>query len=150
MDNYGNEEWELFNRTNKEIDDIYHQFAVKNSMSDSVFWIFYNLYIKTECTQKDICSDWQFSKQTINSAIKDLENKNYIELKYKENNKKNKIISITEKGKEYADKAILKIIEIEKNVYKKTDKEEFNKAIHFFQEQAILLKEEIEKDGGIK
>ncbi len=147
MQDIGAEKWELLNKTNKEIDDIYHQFALKNNLSDTTFWIFYNLYVKGECTQKDICSEWQFPKQTINSAIKELSNKKYIELRHKEDNRKSKIISLTNEGREISEKIIKKVVDIEQRVYTKTNKEEFDKVIKFFQEQATLLREEFKKEN---
>lgn len=141
-----NEKWMLISKLNKEFDELYHKISVHYNLSDSSFWILYTLYEnKQGYTQKEICSDWYFSKQTINSSIKDLENKKYIELKYENNNKKNKKICLTELGLEIAKNTVKKVIEAENRAFSKINKKELDKVINFFQVQLDSLKEEMNK-----
>lgn len=141
-----NEKWALINQLNKEIDDLYHRAAIYYNLSDSAFWILYTLYQnKQGCTQKEICSDWYFSKQTINSAIKELEKKEYISLNYESNNRKSKRIVLTPKGIEIAKNTVGKIIEAENIAFSKTNEKELDKVIEFFQVQLSNFKEEINK-----
>lgn len=141
-----NEKWIVISKINKEFDDLYHKIAVHYNLSDSSFWILYTLYENRQgCTQKQICSEWCFSKQTINSAIKDLIKKQYIVLKYENDNRKNKIICLTQEGLEIAKNTIEKVIEVENIAFSKVDRKDFDFVIHFFQVQLSSFKEEINK-----
>lgn len=139
-----NEKWELISKLNKEFDDIYHKIALHYNLSDSTFWVLYTLYDnKYELTQKEICQDWYYSKQTINSAIKDLEKKEYIVLSYKEGSNKSKIVSLTNKGKKVAKESVGRIIEIENSAFSKIDGKEFDMVIDFFKKNIAVFKEEL-------
>ena len=58
-----------FNRLEKELNDLYHDVALKMGISDSAFSIFYILYTLGDgCLQKDICYEIFANKQTVNSS----------------------------------------------------------------------------------
>ena len=58
-----------FNRLYKELDDLYHNLALRQGLSDSASIILYALYLLGDgCLQRDICDLSYISKQTINSA----------------------------------------------------------------------------------
>lgn len=140
-----NKQWETLNKINREWDNLYHQVALKSNLSDSNFWVLYCLCSNEEgITQMDICYEWNFNKQTVNSAIKDLKTKGYIDLKYEEGNNKSKKIVLTEKGKEIS-KKVQEVIKVENIVANKTDEKQFEEVIHFFKEQLDLFKEEIKR-----
>lgn len=139
-----NEKWETISKLNKEFDELYHKIALHYNLSDSAFWVLYTLYDnKYELTQKEICQDWYYSKQTINSAIKDLEKKEYIVLSYKEGSNKSKIVSLTNKGKKVAKESVGRIIEIENSAFSKIDGKEFDMVIDFFKKNIAVFKEEL-------
>lgn len=141
------EKWETICKIMKEFDEVYHKIATYYNLSDSSFWILYALYQnKQGCTQKELCTDWCINKQTINSSIKYLQNKEYIMLKSEENNKKYKRVLITEKGLELAEKTVKKAMEIENRAFKNIDQKEMDMVINFFKTQLALLKEETEKE----
>lgn len=53
-----------FNRLEKELNDLYHDVALKMGISDSAFSIFYILYTLGDgCLQKDICYEIFANKQ---------------------------------------------------------------------------------------
>lgn len=139
--NKNNKCWEKLNKINKEFDNLYHLYALKNNISDSTFIVLYSLYNYEEgLTQMDICVEWNISKQTINSTIKDLKDKEYIDLINIDG--KNKKIVLTTKGKEKT-KCIEEIVKIENSIASKTNEEEFNKLISFYQEQLNMFKDAI-------
>lgn len=140
-----NKKWEKLNKMNKEWDNLYHQVALKSNLSDSSFWILYCLCNNEDgCTQMDICYEWNFSKQTVNSAIKDLKEKGYIELILEDGNKKSKKIILTDKGKE-ASKKLIEVVRIENQIAEQTDQKQFEEVVNFFQNQLSLFKNEINK-----
>lgn len=65
----------VFNQIYKEMDETYHLYAKQHGLSDANLWLLYSLYESEALTQKEICSVWHYSPQTINSALKNLEKK---------------------------------------------------------------------------
>ncbi len=141
-----NEKWEEICKCMKEFDEVYHKLATYFNLSDSSFWILYDLYTaKDGYTQKELCDNWYVSKQTINSAIKYLLKKEYITLTHEEDNKKNKKIFLSDKGRDIAQKTIEKVLEIENKSFINIDIKEMNIVINFFKKQATILKSETNK-----
>ena len=105
-----------FNQLLKKMDNIYCKLAKSSGLSDTAFWIIYTIKNEKETyKQKDLCIMWSYSKQTINSALKKLEEQNIIQLVAVPENKKDKKIILTEYGEHIAEKFIKPVNEIEKN-----------------------------------
>lgn len=63
----------------KRIEAIYYKLALNFKMSESAFWILYALAeADHECSQQEISEELSISRQTINSAIQGLVQKEYI------------------------------------------------------------------------
>lgn len=140
------DKWSMIMRINKEIDDLYHNIANYFELSDSIFWILYSLYEKQEgLTQKEICSNWAYSKQTINSAIKKLLDLKYIEMENNIPNNYGKKIFLTSLGLDVAEKTIKKVMEAEDKSFSKIKEEDMDKVISVFEKSYSLFKNEIEK-----
>ncbi|MCI8587342.1 MAG: MarR family transcriptional regulator, partial [Clostridia bacterium] len=138
--------WTLITKINKEFDELYHKLAVNYNLSDSSFFILYYLYeAKEPCTQKEICDNWYFNKQTINSAIKKLEDIGYITRNNVDNNRPNRKILLTKLGIEIAEKTVAKIMKIEDIAFSKISEEELDHTIKLLQESLSFFKEEVEK-----
>ena len=132
------------NCLNEEIESLYHQASVKLGVSDSVSFVLYMTYInKGKCLLYDIYKSSGISKQTINSAIRKLENEDIIYLeKY---NGKSKIVCLTEKGKEYANKTAKKLYEAEFSTFKDWDKKEMEIYLELMEKHRNSFKKQIEK-----
>ena len=53
-----------------QIDEYYHELAVKQNLSDSALLVLWSLMELGEgCTQRDICGQFALSKQTVNSSV---------------------------------------------------------------------------------
>lgn len=77
-----NEHLHAFNAFYKELSHIYHEEALAAGISDSAFEVLYCLStLEDGCCQKHIAQASFLSKQTINSSIKALEKKGWIELR---------------------------------------------------------------------
>ncbi len=120
-----------FDQLLKKMDSIYCRLAKSSGLSDTAFWILYTVKNKKETyKQKDLCVIWSYSKQTINSALKKLEEKNIIQLEFIPENKKDKKILLTEYGEKIAKEFIEPINEIEKESLSKI--KEKSKLINLF------------------
>ena len=73
----GKDSWDplaTFNQLYKEMDEIYHQYARGHGISDTALWLLYSLYLSdVPYTQREICSEWHYPPQTLNSALKTLD-----------------------------------------------------------------------------
>lgn len=89
---------QMFNQVCKETNVIYHDYAAKNGISDTAFWIMYSVYYYGEgITQKNICEEWFYSAQTVNSSLKTMEKNGLIILEPSNDNKKEKQIHLPKK-----------------------------------------------------
>ncbi|MCI9272042.1 MAG: winged helix-turn-helix transcriptional regulator [Dorea sp.] len=68
------------------------------------------------CTQKKISRRLLIPKQTINKVFKDFESKGFVEQFPMPEDKRNKVIRFTKKGKEYADTIVPELRKVELSV----------------------------------
>ena len=103
----------LYNDIYKKNNDTYRELARRSGMSECAFWIFYSIKISVDgITQKEICEMMYEPKQTVNSAIKKLEQQGYLYLE-KEENTRSKRVYLTEKGEQIAEKFAIPVISSE-------------------------------------
>lgn len=144
MENIIDQKWTELSKCINEFELEYHRLANYYKLSDSSFWTLYELYCNEDgCTQKELYTDWCLNKQTINSSVKALTKEGYIKLEYLDDSKKFKKLKLTEKGKEIAKNTVGKVIELEKEVFKKTDEKEMEMVINFFKNQTTALKNKV-------
>ena len=99
-----------------EINALYHEAAIKMGISDSVQNILYVLYEKDgRCLQSEVSKLTGISRQTINSAIRNLEKDGIV---YLEQGKgRNTILCLTEKGKKFAEEKMYPLYEAENKTW---------------------------------
>lgn len=101
-----------FNRLFRESNKLYHDLAVKLSLSDSAITILYMLcQLGDGCLQKDICEQSCNSKQTINSSVRRLEQAGYLTLTPGKG--RDMHMFLTEAGKQLVSEKIAPVIERE-------------------------------------
>ncbi len=105
---------ELLNQNDKNLDELYHSYAASVHLSDTAFWILYIAWTQGDgCTQKEICDSWSYSRQTINTALKNLERRGILCLKTAEGNRKTKRIYFSPEGKAFADRVVAPFVRAE-------------------------------------
>lgn len=88
-----------YNGLYKENNEIYHHLARHFGLSDTAFWILYTLREQGGCvSQSQLCGELFLSKQTIHSALKQLEQGGFLQLENVPNNRKNKLVRVTPPG----------------------------------------------------
>ncbi len=91
----------------KEGNAMYEEWAKKRGLSSNSVLVLYSLYeLKENCTQKSISQKWSIPKQTINTILKEFSANGYIELLTDKEDKRNKLITLTPKGRTYAGEII--------------------------------------------
>lgn len=135
-----------YNSLYKEMDDVYHSLARHYGISDCAFWILYMLR-ETEhsLTQSNICEQLFLSKQTVNSALKNLEKAGYVVLKPLNGNQKNKQIQLTSAGDALAQRTIDCVFTMEHNAFAQFPDQERTLFLQLKQKYVTLLQQEAEK-----
>lgn len=140
-------EYDKINQLFKSYNHLYHKLAVLYDLSDSAFDILYALqWFKDPCTPTDITDFCCSSKQTIHSALKKLEADGCIRIESSPQNKKNRIVILTEKGKDLAQRTVQQVIDAELNAFASLSEEERRaliaiqtKQLHAFRKETDTL-----------
>ena len=128
----------------KENNTIYHNYAKQCAISDTTLWILYSVLEHDEAyTQRELCAEWFFSPQTVNTALKNLEKQEIIKLVPVPGNRKNKQILLTESGEKLAQEIVLPIMQAEQRAFMKMSEDERSMLLAITQKHTSLLKEEI-------
>lgn len=100
MEKESEKRYQEFISASKEADDVYHTLALKFGLSDSAMWILCTMReADRELTQAEIAEEMSMSRQTINSAIKNLEKQGYLYMAPAPGDRRNKTLSFTAKGR---------------------------------------------------
>ena len=134
---------QALNRLYKESDHIYSRLAAKLGMTDTTFWVLYAIAHSDEpLTQNDLCNDFFFPVQTINSAIINLRKNELLELQVIPGTRNRKAIMLTEKGQTFVANTISKADEIEKKAFLLFNEEERELYLSLFRRHIDYLKNE--------
>ena len=144
MDRHLDEIIAQINCLTEEVDSLYHQAAVRLGVSDSVLFVLYMLH--TNGGQRllyDIYKLSGISKQTINSAIRKLEQEKLIYLeKY---NGKSKLVCLTECGRVRAEQTAARLFEAERAAFSEWSEEELQTYLTLNKKYNETLKEQISR-----
>ncbi len=135
-------EMKRFDYLVNEIDAAYHEASLKLGLSDSAMLILYTICNHGEaCLLSDITHLSGVSKQTVNSALRKLENENIV---YSEViNGRRKKICLTDKGKGLVKDTVLRIVAIENEIFGSWTAEERRIYIELTQRYLSSFKEKI-------
>ena len=127
-----------------EIDALYPQAAVKMRLSDSVARVLYTIYeAKGSCLLSEIYKKTGVSKQTINSALRKLEQEGILYLEpYKGNAKK---VILTSKGEQYVEQTVAKLYAAEIRSFASWSEAEMKMYISLIRKDIDSLRKEIER-----
>ncbi len=133
-----------FNHLMNEIDAVYHEAALKFGLSDSALLVLYTVcHNGEECLLNDITSSSGISKQTTNSALRKLEADGIIYLTSTGGRKKT--VCLTDKGKAFVANTVVKVIEIENDIFGSWAEEERNSYIALTQNYLISMKGKVKE-----
>ncbi len=125
-----------------KLNALYHKLSQFYDISDSESEILYYLV----SSEKDVpiqeiiyftCSP----KQTVNSALRNMEKKEWITLRKIDS--KSKLVCLTEKGKKQAKQSVEKILDIEKELFLSINQEEVEKYLEFTDKFSEKLEEKL-------
>lgn len=132
------------NYLNAELDALYHHASLKLGLTDSASIVLYTLYDNGEdCLLSEIYKQSGVSKQTVNSAIRNLEKKHLIHLE--QHSGRAKKVVLTDSGKEYVQKTVARLFDAEAAAFSSWTEEEISAHIGFMEKYIHSFREQIEK-----
>ncbi|MDY2777539.1 MAG: MarR family transcriptional regulator [Collinsella sp.] len=106
----------MYNAANR----LYAQFATSCGLSSCAYWMLYELErMGGSSSLRLLDSQWSYSRQTINSALKSLEARGLIELVFEEGSKKSKEARLTERGREFVARNLVPAMEAEERAFER-------------------------------
>lgn len=100
-------------------------------------------------TQKELCDELDAPKTSINSIIKRQLKTGYIEMEVNPANRREKIISLTETGKQYARELVLPLFQSEEEAAAQFTEQEMTEAIRMQEKFADALAKSMEEKVSI-
>lgn len=114
---------ETFRATYKDLDHTFSLFSKACGLSDAEYWALVMIRDGV-CTQRDISEQLSMSKQTVNSAFRQLIKKGLVRLETVENNLRTKRIFLTDSGIQFAEQHIDSILRLEEQIWDTMTEEE--------------------------
>lgn len=138
--------YQEFISASKEVDDLYHMLALKFSLSDSAMWILCTMReANRELTQSEIAQEMSMSRQTVNSAIKNLAKQGYLRLEAVSGDRRNKTLSFTEEGEAFVKRTVDQVLSLEHQVFENLEVEEQEQITQILRKYTRLMREGAEK-----
>lgn len=133
-----------YNRILSEIDAVYHEIALKQGFSDSIMSI---LYIIADndgtCLISELVKQSGLNKQTINSALRKLEEESILYLEAAGG--RSKRIVLTEKGTSVVHNTVDRVIAVENKIYSSWKPEEWALYLELTERYLHELKEKMKE-----
>lgn len=137
-------ELKRFNYLLGELQAAYHDASVKLGISDSVSNILYAICdAGGKCPIHAICGQTGLSKQTVNSALRKLENDGVVYLEAAD--KKTKNVCLTDAGKQFADRTAMRIIEMENEILQSWGRQDVKNYLSLTEKFLRDLQEKVEQ-----
>lgn len=133
---------QLITGYNLKLTQLYYHYAKLYGIRYNSFAILYVLHLENACTQKQICQQTGFPKQTVNTLIKELLSQQYVEFTQGVN-KKEKLIRFTDKGQKFATHILTPIFAMEESVLERMGETKCQQIIEEMQEFTTILEDEM-------
>ncbi|MDO4450406.1 MAG: helix-turn-helix domain-containing protein [Moraxella sp.] len=125
------------------LDSTFESYAKIQTVLLSELFVLYSFYHKQSLTQKEICDEWALPKQTVHTICKNLIAQSFVEIKDSKNDKRTKLLSLTQIGEQYAKQIINPLLEVENNTAQSFGIERLEKLIGEFRVLEQLFKEQM-------
>ncbi len=107
-----------------EADQLYALFQKKSGLSDAEYWSLFAVRAEGCRYQHEICERTYMSRQTVNSALKQLVKKGYVQLAVPKENQRIKEIILTAEGEAFVRKYVDIVHDLEARSWARLEKEE--------------------------
>ena len=134
--------WEVWGRAH----GMYSSWAAYKNINYYLLFVLYALEGQEAMTQKKICTYTGLAKQTVNSVIRSLKEKGYIELVPGLADGREKQVVLTEKGIAYSSGILTPLRELEHRVYQIMGSGQVQQMVDQITLFNTVLEKEMEKD----
>ena len=124
---------------------IYENWAKKKGFSYTAFLIITSLSDEERCTQNSISTTWQIPKQSINSILSVFVKEGLVKFEVDNNDRRAKIIKLTEKGKERFLPIIEELHSLELKAASTFGKEKLTMLLEYTKELNIEIEKEMKE-----
>lgn len=125
---------ELFSKKWKSIERLSEEYAKAAGLTPMSLNVLSIIYDHVDgCTQKHICQLIHYNKQSVNMIIKSFWEQGYVELVEVREDRRNKQVKLSEKGKNYAEKVIGVLFKVENDALENTTLEQRKALMAFFE-----------------
>ncbi|MBN7773495.1 MarR family transcriptional regulator [Clostridium aminobutyricum] len=129
-----------------KIGDIYHAWSKKHHINDTTLFVLYVIKETSPyCTQNKICNKLYLPKQTISLILSGLEADGYILRELNPADRRNKIVTFTKQGEQYANSLLLELKAAEIEAFSDLPKEQVQSVIDAFSILPSLLEKSLIK-----
>ena len=123
---YTSRDLRRYNHLLQETDAVYHEMAQHWGLPDSVMGVLYTLCdAGGRCSVREVCRLGGMSKQTVNSAIRKLEQQGVVCLKAADG--KAKDVYLTEAGQQLADHTARRVLQMENDILESWSREDVDR-----------------------
>lgn len=130
------------NYLNAELNALYHNASLKLGLTDSASIVLYTIYDNGEnCLLSEIYKQSGISKQTVNSAIRNLEKEGVIFLE--QHSGRAKKVVLTDLGKNYVQKTAARLFNAEATAFSSWTEDEINAHIGFMEKYIDSFREQV-------
>ncbi|MFV0440622.1 MAG: MarR family winged helix-turn-helix transcriptional regulator [Lachnospirales bacterium] len=134
-----------YQKAGNEMEKLYNLLQKYSGLSDGEYWCMMAVY-KGECQyQYEISEHYFMNRQTVNSALRKLERKGYINIVTPENNRRIRQIIFTNNGYDFAKKYLDVVYNVEQRVWAHLSSDEQNVLVNNMNNINQLLRIEVEQ-----
>lgn len=130
-----------FREATMELDNVYSLFSKSCGLSDAEYWSLLLIY-EGAATQSQISDQLFLSRQTLNSAFKQLRRKGLIQLVPYEENQRSKQAFLTDEGRTFVERHVVQMHQIEERAWQQMDEEERAMLTRLTQRFSHLIRQE--------
>lgn len=132
-----------FREATMELDNVYSMFSKSCGLSEAEYWSLLFIY-EGIATQSQISDRLFLSRQTLNSAFKQMRKKGMVRLEPYEENQRSKQAFLTDTGKAFVEKYIIQMHQIEEKAWKQMDENERSTLTKLTRKFSGLIRQELD------
>ena len=133
-----------------EIDERIDALIAKTGLSYSEFAVLYTLAKDGRSTQKKISEEWLIPKQTVFNVCKDFRQKGLVQIGKQSTDKRERAMSLTQKGHDVADPIVRASDELGERVFARLGEKNAQKLFSLLSRFCEICDKEIENTPGIQ
>ena len=146
MDKNTRDQIALINQKTKELNALYRLAAYKSNISDGEVNIWSVLLnCDEEYSQQDLAELLSLPKQTVNSLITRMMQKEFVVLEHDPGTRNRKVIRLTEAGRHFGEQHVKWIFQAEQRAMEETDPTEVMAYVSMLEKYIARFRKEIEK-----